>query len=75
MEVLRTAILEMLRQKKGKSFNSSEVVKQMYPEDWEQFLGDVNEVVIQLSEEGLLSVDNSDLNHMKSLTISSPSKL
>lgn len=75
MEVLRTAILEMLRQKKGKSFNSAEVVKQMYPEDWEQFLGDVNKVVIELSEEGLLRVDNSDLNLINSLTISSPSKL
>jgi hypothetical protein len=80
MEVLRTAILDMLRRKKDKIFTSSEIVKQMYPEDWEHFLEDVNTEAIALDREGLIKICgdhndvNSDLKTMVSLKISSPNK-
>jgi len=77
MEVLRTAILDMLRRKKGESFNSSEVVRQMYPQDWEQFLEEVNTEIFELYREGLLSIDEAELDSSRttSLRISSPNKL
>lgn len=56
MEVLRTAILDMLRRKNNSIFNSSEVVKQMYPEDWEQFLPEINSEAMAMHREGLLNV-------------------
>ncbi|REG92750.1 DUF3253 domain-containing protein [Algoriphagus antarcticus] len=77
MEVLRAAILDMLRRKKDESFASSEVVLQMYPEDWEQFLEEVNSEAIALSREGLIIINDDELDPSKanSLKISSPNKL
>ena len=81
MEVLRTAILDKLRRKKGKSFSTSEVVQQMYPEDWELFLEDVNTTALELYREGLVSIIDAnhpiDSNSIKSnsLQLSSPDKL
>lgn len=81
MEVLRSAILDMLRRKKGETFNSSEVVRQMFPEDWEQFLEDVNDEAKSLSREGLITIstDKSDVDsdpaNALTLEISSPNKL
>ncbi|WP_339880698.1 DUF3253 domain-containing protein [uncultured Algoriphagus sp.] len=81
MEVLRSAILDMLRRKKGKTFNSSEVVRQMFPEDWEQFLEDVNDEAKSLSREGLITIStdksevDSDPANALTLEISSPNKL
>lgn len=56
MEVLRTAILEMWRQKKKNAFCPSEVVKRMYPEDWDQFLEEVKSVAIEMNREGLILI-------------------
>ena len=81
MEVLRSAILDMLRRKKGETFNSSEVVRQMFPEDWEQFLEDVNDEAKSLSREGLITIStdksevDSDPANALTLEISSPNKL
>lgn len=81
MEVLRTAILDMLRRKQEESFPSSEVVQQMFPEDWEQFLEEVNTVAMELYHEGLLQVIESkqpvrlDSSLVNTLIISSPNKL
>ena len=81
MEVLRTAILDMLRRKKTQPFASSEVVQQMYPEDWEQFLDDVNNVSREMQDEGLIRVsfdkqqNSSDSSSTKTLIISPPIKL
>ena len=81
MEVLRSAILDMLRRKKGETFNSSEVVRQMFPEDWEQFLEDVNDEAKSLSREGLITIstDTSEVDSAtvtaETLEISSPNKL
>lgn len=65
MEVLRTAILDKLQRNKGKIFSTSEVVKQMYPEDWELFLDDVNSTAIELFHEGLVGI--VDLDHISKL--------
>lgn len=54
MDVLKTAILEMCRQKKNQDFCPSEVVKLMFPEDWEQFVEEVNSSAIELNREGLI---------------------
>ncbi|MDR7128296.1 hypothetical protein J2X69_000624 [Algoriphagus sp. 4150] len=56
MEVLRTAILDMLRRKKGESFPAAEVVEQMFPQDWEHFLEEVNKEAVNLYREGLISI-------------------
>ena len=60
MEVLRTAILDMLKRKKESIFSSSEVVKQMYPEDWDQFLPEINKEAMALHREGLLIVCDAE---------------
>lgn len=54
MEVLRTAILDFCRRKKGKDFSPSEVVQQLFPEDWELFIPEILEVVKQMNKEGLI---------------------
>ena len=56
MEVLRTAILEMCRQKKSNTFCPSEVAKMMFPEDWEQFLEEVRSVAMEMNQEGLIRI-------------------
>ncbi|MDF2158033.1 DUF3253 domain-containing protein [Algoriphagus sp. CAU 1675] len=48
MDILETAILEMCRKQKGKSFCPSEVVQQMFPEDWSLFMEDVLEAMMGL---------------------------
>ncbi|MEB2775268.1 DUF3253 domain-containing protein [Algoriphagus sp. D3-2-R+10] len=80
MEVLRTAILDMLSRKKGESFATSEIVQQMFPEDWKRFLEEVNTEAIELSREGLIVVASEqpiDYNLIRTipLIISSPNKL
>jgi predicted Zn-ribbon and HTH transcriptional regulator len=56
MEVLRTAILEMCRQKKNDPFCTSDVVKRMFPEDWEEFLEEVKSVAMELNREGSILI-------------------
>ncbi|WP_425638878.1 DUF3253 domain-containing protein [Algoriphagus yeomjeoni] len=80
MEVLRTAILDKLQRNKGETFSTAEVVMQMYPEDWELFLEEVNTTAIALQQEGLVAITSFDeainLNFLKSnsLELTSPSK-
>lgn len=63
MEVLRTAILDMLRRKKGENLTSTEVVQQMFPEDWEQFIEDVNKVAKELESDGLINISESKAHY------------
>ncbi len=56
MDVLRTAILEMMRVKKEEHFDPSEVVKQMYPIDWKFFLTEVHAEMMNMYRENLLTV-------------------
>ncbi|PZX56845.1 uncharacterized protein DUF3253 [Algoriphagus ratkowskyi] len=75
MEVLRSAILDMLRRKKDECFTSSDVVQQMYPEDWEQFLEEVNAEAMELYREGLITIQIAKTDTEDSLKISSPKNL
>lgn len=45
---LEQAILEMIRQRKPKSFCPSEVVRWIYPVDWRYFMADVQEAMMEL---------------------------
>lgn len=56
MEVLRTAILDFCRRKKGALFYPSEIVRQMFPEDWELFVEELGEELIRMSEENLIEI-------------------
>jgi hypothetical protein len=75
VEVLRTAILDMLRRNKAGSITSADVVMQMYPEDWEQFLEESNFAATQLSRDGLVIIQEIELGSTKCLKITSPNKL
>ena len=57
--VLETAIFEMSRKIGGKSFDPSEVVKWMFPQDWSHFMVDLEEVMMQLYREGKITVTQS----------------
>lgn len=56
MVVLRTAILDFCNRRKAKSFCPSEVVRKMFPEDWELFMPDIQEEMMDMYREGLIQV-------------------
>lgn len=61
MDVLRTAILDFCRRRKGKPFSPSEVVRQMFPEDWELFLDEIQAEMIRMYREGLIHVTQNGI--------------
>lgn len=73
MDVLKTAILEMCRQKKNEAFCPSEVLKLMFPEDWEQFIEEVNATAREMSREGLILITQNG-NIITAIFSKSPSK-
>lgn len=56
MEVLRMAILDYCSRRKEKTFCPSEVIRQMFPEDWELFMPEIQEVIMTMCREGLIQV-------------------
>jgi hypothetical protein len=54
MNVLRIAILDFCRRKKGKSFYPSEIVRQMFPQDWELFVENLQEELAIMENENLI---------------------
>lgn len=56
MEILRVAILDFCRRRKEKSFCPSEVVRQMYPQDWELFMPDIQTEMMKMYQEGLIQI-------------------
>jgi len=62
MEVLRVAILDFCRRKKGAPFCPTAVIRQMFPEDWELFREEVIEVAMQLSRENLIEVSVEEVS-------------
>jgi hypothetical protein len=56
MEVLRVAILDFCRRRKNNSFCPSEVVRQLYPEDWRHFMPEIRAVMMDMYREGLIRV-------------------
>ncbi|MFN3998141.1 DUF3253 domain-containing protein [Algoriphagus sp.] len=61
MEVLRTAIFDFCNRRKAKSFCPSEVVRQMFPEDWALFMPDIREVMMVMYREGLIQVSQKGI--------------
>ncbi|MDI1321095.1 MAG: DUF3253 domain-containing protein [Algoriphagus sp.] len=61
MEVLRTAILEMCRQTKKDGFYPAEVLKLMFPQDWEQFLEEIITVALEMYKEGLIQITQNGM--------------
>lgn len=61
MEVLRVAILDFCRRRKEKSFCPSEVVRQMYPQDWKRFMPDIQEEMMEMYREGLICVTQNGI--------------
>ncbi len=56
MDVLRVAILDFCKRRKPKSFCPSEVVRRMFPQDWELFMPDIRAEMMELYREGLIQV-------------------
>jgi hypothetical protein len=56
MAVLRVAILDFCNRRKEKSFCPSEVVRRIFPEDWELFMPDVQVEMMEMYREGLIQV-------------------
>lgn len=54
--ILRQAILEMLRMQRNSSFCPSEVVRWIYPQDWRHFMEDVQVEMMELYREGKIDV-------------------
>lgn len=50
MEILKIAILEFCRKNKNKAFDATEVLKIIYPQDWEQFQEDLRLAAYQLKQ-------------------------
>jgi hypothetical protein len=52
--------MEMAKQKKNTAFCSSEVVKWVYPNDWESFLEEENKASKWLFDNGFISIEEGD---------------
>ena len=81
IEVLKIAILELMRRKNNLSFSPDEVLKQLYPEDWQLFLPEIYSTLLEMHKIGLVELDydgdyknlsESTANHLK---IRKPTKL
>jgi hypothetical protein len=57
--ILRLAILEMIRMKGNSSFCPSEVVRWIYPNAWEYFMEEVRTEMMQLYRLGEISVTHN----------------
>ncbi|GAA0877078.1 hypothetical protein GCM10009119_00460 [Algoriphagus jejuensis] len=56
MEVLRTAILDFCRRRHGRAVRPSDVLKQMFPQDWELFTEDIRVVMKEMHQENLIDL-------------------
>ncbi|MFC3414651.1 DUF3253 domain-containing protein [Algoriphagus hitonicola] len=61
MDVLKTAILEMCRKRGEASFCPSEVVRQLYPEDWRNFMDEVRAEAMTLYRLGEILVTQAGI--------------
>jgi hypothetical protein len=81
MEVLRTAIFQLMHRRENEGFLAAEVVQQLFPEDWEVFLPELYVTIIALHQAGLvdLMIDRKSViptpENFKILKIHQPSKL
>lgn len=75
MEVLRVAILDFCDRRKSKSFCPSEVVRQIFPEDWELFMPEIREEMIQMYREGLIQVTQKGIPIDPALPLKGPVRI
>jgi hypothetical protein len=61
MEVLRVAIHDFCKKRKGQSFCPSEVVRKIFPEDWRIFMPDIQNVMMEMYQEGIIEVTQKGL--------------
>ena len=63
MDILKTALLEMCRKNKKEFFYPEDILKIMYPEDWDKFLPDLKSLLEELlkKEEILLKSEDSKI--------------
>lgn len=54
--ILETAIIEMGRQRNGNNFCPSEIVRWLYPQDWRNFMPDIQAEMMRLYREGKIKV-------------------
>ncbi len=59
--ILRIAILAMKRSNRGKEFFACEVIKSMFPQNWEYFREELMIEIKELKEEGYIEICNSGL--------------
>ncbi|WP_297338187.1 DUF3253 domain-containing protein [Algoriphagus sp.] len=62
MEVLKTALLEMCRKRGDSSFCPSEVARQLYPEDWRNFMDEILAEAMKLYRSGEIRITQSGKN-------------
>lgn len=56
MDVLKTALLEMCRKRGEATFCPSEVARQLYPEDWRNFMDEVRMEAMTLYRAGKVRI-------------------
>jgi hypothetical protein len=56
VNVLALAIMQLCRIRKGESFCPSEVVRWIYPQDWQYFIEDVRKEMMNLYRQGQIIV-------------------
>jgi hypothetical protein len=59
--LLETAILEMGRMKAGSPFLPSDVVKWIYPQDWEHFIPEVLDAMMSLYKAEKISITKNGI--------------
>ncbi|MBN3582116.1 hypothetical protein JYB64_06935 [Algoriphagus aestuarii] len=60
MDILKTALLEMCRKNKKRFFYPEEILKIMYPEDWNQFIPELEKVVNELLKKGEIELNQEN---------------
>ncbi|GEO20286.1 DUF3253 domain-containing protein [Cyclobacterium qasimii] len=72
--ILVLATMEMAKRKKEIAFSPIDVVKWIYPNDWESFLEDENEAVAWLYENGCITLENEG-KVIDIMTVGGPNKI
>lgn len=60
MDILKTALLEMCRKNKKAFFYPEDILKIMFPEDWDQFLPELKSLLEELLQEGEVVLKSKD---------------
>ncbi|WP_296702732.1 hypothetical protein [Algoriphagus sp.] len=59
MDILETALLEMCRKRKKIFFNAEDIIREMFPEDWEHFLPELESLIISFYKSGKIEIEDS----------------